>query len=93
MESDNNKYEVVGIDFGSSGSGFSYSFFNDNDIIHGYVYGANVDNKVHTEIILDDKYNILEFGATCKQYLKEIGLKIGHYFKIKKCIYIQKKLI
>ena len=68
-------YEVVvGIDFGSSGSGFAYSFKNENDIIHGYIYGSNVDNKVPTEIILDDFNNVLEFGASCKQYLKEKGI-------------------
>ena len=90
-----NQYEVVvGIDFGSSGSGFSYSFYNENDIIHGYIYGANVDNKVPTEIILDDKYYVLQFGATCKQYLKEKGLKVGHYFKaIKMHLYNKKSYI
>ena len=89
------QYEVVvGIDFGSSGSGFSYSFFNENDINHGYIYGANVDNKVPTEIIIDDNYKILEFGAQCKQYLKEKGLKIGHYFKaIKMHLYAKDKYI
>ena len=81
MEKERQYEVVVGIDFGSSGSGFSYSFYNENDINHGYIYGANVDNKVPTEIILDDKYFILQFGATCKQYLKEKGLKVGHYFK------------
>ena len=54
----------MGIDFGSSGSGFSYSLFNENDINHGYIYGANVDKKVPTEIILDGKYFVLQFGAT-----------------------------
>ena len=34
-------YEVVvGIDFGSSGSGFAYSFKNENSINHGYIYGS-----------------------------------------------------
>ena len=39
---------VVGIDFGSSGSGYAYAF-NDNkdEIIHGMINGANVDNKVN----------------------------------------------
>ena len=75
-------YEVVvGIDFGSSGSGFAYSFKNENDINHGYICGSNVDGKVPTEIILDDFNNVLEFGASCKQYLKEKGINSGHYFK------------
>lgn len=72
---------VIGIDFGSSGSGFAYSFMNDKDINHGYIYGSNVDNKVPTEIILDDNNFVVQFGAGCKQYLKEKGLNTGHYFK------------
>ena len=85
---------VVGIDFGSSGSGFAYSFMNENDINHGEIYGANVDNKVPTEIILDDNDDILQFGATCQRYLKEKGLNHGHYFKnIKMNLYSRKKNI
>ena len=60
-------YEVVvGIDFGSSGSGYSYSFYKKDDINHGIIFGANVDNKVPTEIILDEQNSILQFGAECK---------------------------
>ena len=72
---------VVGIDFGSSGCGFAYSFMNDKDINHGSIEGSNVDNKVPTEIILSDSYQILEFGARCIQYLKEKGVNAGNYFK------------
>ena len=85
---------VVGIDFGSSGSGFAYSFMNENNINHGYIYGANVDNKVPTEIILDNSYKILEFGSGCKQYLKEKGMNVGNYFKeIKMHLYSKKNEI
>ena len=85
---------VVGIDFGSSGSGFAYSFMNEKNINHGYIYGANVDNKVPTEIILDKSYNILEFGSGCKQYLKEKGMNAGYYFKgIKMHLYSKKNEI
>ena len=85
---------VVGIDFGSSGSGFAYSFMNEASINHGNIYGANVDNKVPTEIILDNSYNILEFGSGCKQYLKEKGMNAGNYFKgIKMHLYSKKNEI
>ncbi len=88
-------YEVVvGIDFGSSASGFAYSFMNENFINRGYIYGANVDNKVPTEIILDKSNNILQFGSGCKQYLKEKGLNVGNYFKgIKMHLYSKKQYI
>lgn len=84
---------VVGIDFGSSGSGYADSFMNDKDINHGYIYGSNVDNKVPSEIILDDNDIVFQFGIGCKQYLKEKGLNTGHYFKDIKRIYIQNKFL
>lgn len=94
MEKDNQYEVVVGIDFGSSGSGYSYSFYNENDICHGYIYGANVDNKVPSEIILDDNHYVLQFGASCEQYMREKGLKVGHYFKgIKMHLYSKKSNI
>ena len=72
---------VVGIDFGSSNSGFAYSFYDKNNINHGYIPFANVDNKVPTEIILDEDNEVVQFGAGCIKYLKEKGLENFHYFK------------
>lgn len=91
----NKNYEVVvGVDFGSSGSGYAYSFMNDANINHGYITGGSVDNKVPTEIILSDDYQILEFGKDCKLYLKEKGLNSGNYFKgIKMNLYSKSKYI
>ena len=88
-------YEVVvGIDFGSSGSGFAYSYFDKNKIIHGQIYGASVDYKVPTEIILDDNNYVIQFGADCVKFLKEKGLETGHYFKgIKMLLYENKETI
>ena len=85
---------VVGIDFGSSGTGFAYSYFDKNKIIHGQIYGASVDYKVQTEINLDDDNYILQFGADCVKFLKEKGLSTGHYFKgIKMELYENKSTI
>ena len=88
-------YEVVvGIDFGSSGSGFAYSFFDKHKIIHGQIYGASVDYKVPTEIILDDDNYTIQFGADCIKFLKEKGLEVGNYFKgIKMHLYENKSTI
>ena len=88
-------YEVVvGIDFGSSGTGFAYSYFDKNKIIHGQIYGASVDYKVPTEVILDDDNYIIQFGGGCSKFLKEKGLEIGHYFKdIKMLLYENKNTI
>ena len=62
-------YEVVvGIDFGSAGSGFAYSYMDKNKIIHGQIYGASVDYKVPTEIILDDNNYVIQFGADCVNF-------------------------
>ena len=85
---------VVGIDFGSSGSGYAYSFYDKTKIIHGQIYGTPVDNKVPTEIILDDNNNVIQFGTSCANYLKEKGLEAGHYFKaIKMELYENKTTI
>ena len=91
----NNNYKVVvGIDFGSSGCGFAYSFMNKDKIYHCDISGADVDKKVPTEIILDDNNYVLQFGPKCKQYLKEKGLNSGHYFKgIKMKLYEKKTTI
>ena len=88
-------YEVVvGIDFGSSGSGFAYSYFDKNKIIHGQIHGASVDHKVPTEIILDDNNCTVKFGFECVQYLKQKGFETGHYFKrIKMNLYENKNTI
>ena len=88
-------YEVVvGIDFGSSGMGFAYSYFDKTKIIHGQIYGASVDFKVPTEIILDDDNYVIQFGAECVKFLKEKGLQSGNYFKdIKMLLYENKSTI
>ena len=88
-------YEVVvGIDFGSANTGYAYSFYDKNNINHGNIYGANVDNKVPTEMILDDHNDVVQFGKGCIQYLKEKGLHTGHYFKdIKMLLYGKKEKI
>ena len=95
MEKEENNYKVVvGIDFGSSGCGYAYSFMNESKIYHSDIDGADVDKKVPTEIILDDKNKILQFGAKCKEYLKDKGLNAGHYFKgIKMHLYQKQKTI
>jgi hypothetical protein len=55
-----NSYEVVvGIDFGSSGSGYAYSFMDEHKLYHLDIEGVDVDKKIPTEIILDDKNNVL----------------------------------
>ena len=84
---------VVGIDFGSSGSGYAYAFSDNKDEIHqGMIYGANVDNKVPTSIILNDYDKTIKFGVECLEHLKIKGGKAGHYFKdIKMNLYEKKK--
>ena len=95
------KYKVViAIDFGSSGSGFSYSFYDEKRVIPGEIKGSNVNNKIPTEIILEEKnlnqYEVAEWGAGCSKYLKKknkIDLPI-HYFKdIKMNLYEHKSFI
>jgi len=85
------KSVVVGIDFGSSGCGFAYSFMDEKIIYHMDVIGSDVDKKVPTEIILDDSNYVLHFDSKCKEYLKEKCVNYGHYFKGIKIYLYQKK--
>lgn len=61
--------------------------------MHGQIY-ISIDNKLPTEIILDDNNFIVQFGETCSQYLKEKGLEANHCFKdIKMNLYENKNFI
>ena len=91
---DDNYEVVVGIDFGSSGSGYAFSFFDNNKICYCDMPGVDINKKMPTEIILDGKNEVVAFGAKCKDYLKEKGLHQGNYFKgIKMHLYERKKEI
>ena len=77
-------YEVVvGIDFGTSGTGYAFSYKNPNDIILGKFPDQGVDMKVPTQIILDSKLEkVLAFGGKCKEYIDDNQLNDGElYFK------------
>jgi len=87
----NNKFDVVvGIDFGSSGTGYAFSFNNPKEIILGYLKDQGPDVKVPTEIILDKNLNFIAFGGKCKKYIElKNKLKEGelHFQKIKMSLY------
>ena len=81
---------VVGIDFGSSGTGYAFSYNNPKDIILGKFINQGIDSKVPTQIILDSKLEkVLAFGNECKNYIDTNGLKNGELFfqKIKMNLY------
>ena len=88
---------VVGIDFGSTGSGFAYAFIDNQEIIfHKNTFGANINNKIPTEIILDNNNQTISFGAECIEYIRNRGLIEGknYYFKdIKRNLYEKKTKI
>ena len=85
-------YEVVvGIDFGLSVWGFVHLFYNKNNIIHGNIYGANTNNKIPLEIILDYNNNAAKFENSCDKYLKEKGIEPSHYYKVIKMKLYEKK--
>jgi len=83
---------IVGIDFGSSGSGFAYAFKdNEKEIINGYIPRANAIDKVPSEIILDKNKETLRFGAECKDFIRKNNLKECLYFKEIKMNLYEKK--
>lgn len=86
---------VVGIDFGSSGTGYAYSFNNPENINLGTFENQGTNRKVPTEIILDKYLNIKAFGEECKQYIEINRLNNGElYFKnIKMNLYSNQNII
>ena len=76
------KEAVVGIDFGSYGSGFAYAFLDDKEnILIGDISGGNAYNKAPSEIILDSNGKTKTFGLGCINYIKEKDMDNLHYFK------------
>ena len=70
---------VIGIDFGTSGIGYAYSFSNKIDKI---IVSNFLDNKIPSEIILDNYLqDILSFGDMCKHYIKTHDKDTYQYFK------------
>ena len=61
---------VVGIDFGSSGTGYAFSYNNPKDIRLGKFINQGTESKVPTQIILDSKLEkVLAFGNECDNYM------------------------
>ena len=89
-------YEVViGIDFGSSGIGYAFSFNNKEDIIIGKFPDQGIDAKIPNQIILDSNMELLAFGVECKKYIDDNGLKYSdlYFKKIKMNLYENKEYI
>lgn len=83
---------VIGIDFGTSGTGYAFSYNKENDIILGKFSEQGNDVKVPTEIILDSKLEkVLAFGHKCKKYIEDNELNNGelYFTNIKMNIYNQ----
>ena len=77
------KKVVVGIDLGTSGIGYAFSFSKDlENIILSDFHGQNSDNKVPSEIILDNNLNdVLAFGSECKRYIRTHEKRDYEHFK------------
>ena len=66
---------IVGIDFGSSGTGYAFSYNNHKDIRLGKFDNQGTEPKVPTQIILDSKLErVLAFGNECENYIDSNGL-------------------
>ena len=91
-KSQNNEKVMIGIDFGTSGTAFSYAFSNENenDIL------SPEELKSPTEIILDSNMKCLAFGKNCKQFLREgkmLEQKCFHFSDIKMKLYKNERRI
>ena len=73
---------VVGIDFGTAGIGYAYSFYENQKNIILSDLKDQLDNKVPTEIILDNDLNdVLAFGNECAGYIRAYPKESYQYFK------------
>ena len=83
INTEENPKVVVGIDFGTSGVGYAFSFYeNKSEIFPSDFSGQSKGKKVPTEIILDtDLKDVLAFGAECKQYIMGYDKDRYEYFK------------
>ena len=73
---------VIGIDFGSCGITYAYGFL-DNPKREPYLGKFNeqgINDKVSTEIILDENLKVLKFGNECKKFLAQIQKKKFYHF-------------
>ena len=83
----------VGIDFGTSGSTFSYWFpdsksDNKESIKIKKWAGEGTANKTSTQIILDQDLNeILAFGKDCEKFIKQSDTEYLHFSNIKMYLY------
>ena len=86
---------VVGIDFGTAGIGYAYSFYENQKNIILSDLKDQLDNKVPTEIILDNDLNdVLAFGNECAGYIRAYPKESYQYFKnIKMNLYKKKYFI
>ena len=88
---------MIGIDFGSCGITFAYGPLDgDNkDINIGKFEEQGMNNKVSTEIILDDDLNkVIRFGNECKSFLSTTqNIKYHHFKNIKMNLYKKEYII
>ena len=91
-----NEKVIAGIDFGTAGIGYAFSFNNNKgQIFLSELDGQSADKKVPSEIILDTNMkDVLAFGAKCKKYILTHEKKTYEYFKnIKMNLYKKKYFI
>ena len=83
----------VGIDFGTSGSSFSYWFpksSNDKENIKVKKWeGTGAANKIETEIIIDENFDkVLALGRDkCEQFMKKTKEKFLYFSNVKMYLY------
>ena len=88
---------VIGIDFGSCGITFAFGYLDDNkkNVNPGKFKDQGINNKVSTEIILDDKLEkVLCFGNECQNFLDSTQeIKYHHFKNIKMNLYKKQYII
>lgn len=88
---------IVGIDFGSSLTGYTYSFKgkNNNEIYYGKFEGTGANYKTLNQVIINDSNEVVKYGHEAKEYLEKGNLKKNEHFyeRIKMNLYSEKYTI
>ena len=73
---------IIGIDFGSSRTGYAYAFKGKKEINTCKFEGTGEKVKTLNEVILNDSNEIIEYGFKVKDYIRKGKLKNNeHYYK------------
>lgn len=86
---------IVAIDFGSSRSGYAFSFKDSDEIYLSKFEDEKYKGKTLNEVILDNSENVIKYGIKARNHIKQGNLKTNEHFyeRIKMNLYNENYII